>query len=254
MGDQRADRSGVTARRRSRKMTIHWIVQVQGATVVRCERSDDSPSVPSSLRSSQPLADLAGNLRWSGTRRPRTSSPPWTPGCGSRAASTRSSCSGPWAAPGWRSWQPTRDSWPDSARHRRPNDLPHRRSLVPAAWAGRRPGRDRLLLTGVRHHRRAPSVLRRPRHPGGRPPQGGLRPRGPHRRRRACSTSTATSSRPCPGRDGSRRATRCSTPTSCRSRSCASRTDRGRASRSPCRTDPSSSPASGSPASDGCRS
>ncbi len=30
-----------------------------------CERSDDSPSVPSCPRRSQPLGDLAGNLRWS---------------------------------------------------------------------------------------------------------------------------------------------------------------------------------------------
>ena len=35
---------------------------------------------------------------------------------------------------------------------------------------------DRVLLARVRHHRRAAAVLRRPRHPGRRPPQVGQRP------------------------------------------------------------------------------
>ena len=51
-----------------------------------------------------------------------------------------------------------------------------------------RPGgaaeRDRLLLARVRHHRRAPAVFGRPRHPGGRPPEVGQRPRRPDHRRR----------------------------------------------------------------------
>ena len=38
------------------------------------------------------------------------------------------------------------------------------------------PGRDRLLLARVRHHRRAAAVLRRPGHPGRRPPEDGQRP------------------------------------------------------------------------------
>src|SRR6476661_8023388 len=36
---------------------------------------------------------------------------------------------------------------------------------------GRRPGLDRVLLARVRHHRRAAAVLRRPGHPGRRPPE-----------------------------------------------------------------------------------
>ena len=57
----------------------------------------------------------------------------------------------------------------------RPGRVPHRRPLVPGLRR-REPGRaqgDRLLLAGVRHHRGAAAVLRRPGHPGRRPPQGG---------------------------------------------------------------------------------
>ena len=74
------------------------------------------------------------------------------------------------------------------AAHADLDGLPDRRPLVPApARRGRRrSGRDRLLLAGVRHHRRAAAVLRRPRHPGRRPPQGRQRPRrADHRRRPA---------------------------------------------------------------------
>ena len=69
----------------------------------------------------------------------------------------------------------------------RPRRLPHRRPLVPALGRPRRAGRaarDRLLLARVRHHRGAAAVLRRPRHPRRRPPQGRQRPRRPDHRRR----------------------------------------------------------------------
>ena len=72
------------------------------------------------------------------------------------------------------------------AAQRRP-----RRATSPAtAGTSARPatGRARraiaLLLARVRHHRGAAAVLRRPRHPRRRPPQGRQRPRRPDRRRR----------------------------------------------------------------------
>ena len=122
-----------------------------------------------------------------GTPRPRTSSRPSTPTCGSRPAATRSGCSARSAAPGSTSWRRRRSSWPRSApRTTTSTALPDRRPLVPApAGRGRRrPGRDRLLLAGVRHHRGAAAVLRRPRHPGRRPPEGRQRPRRTDHRRR----------------------------------------------------------------------
>ncbi len=75
---------------------------------------------------------------------------------------------------------------PARGRPRGPRALPRRRPLVPAEGGPRRrPGRDRLLLARVRHHRGAAAVLRRPRHPRRRPPQGGQRPRRPDHRRGA---------------------------------------------------------------------
>ena len=64
-----------------------------------------------------------------------------------------------------------------------PARLPERAAVVPGP--GRRPRGDRVLQPGVRHHRGAAAVLRRPRHPRRRPPQGRVRPRRPHHRRRA---------------------------------------------------------------------
>ena len=82
-------------------------------------------------------------------------------------------------------------------RGRGPADLPHRAALVPA-WAaeveGGAPALDRLLQPRVRHHRGAAAVLRRPRHPRRRPPQGRLRPRRARSSASACSTRPATSS------------------------------------------------------------
>ena len=59
-----------------------------------------------------------------------------------------------------------------------------RRAVVQPQGRRRGAHADRLLLPGVRHHRRAAAVLRRPRHPGRRPPQGGQRPRRTPGRRR----------------------------------------------------------------------
>ena len=61
----------------------------------------------------------------------------------------------------------------------------HPAAVVPEVGRGGRgrcPRLDRLLLPRVRHHRGAAAVLRRPRHPGRRPPQVRLRPRRADRR------------------------------------------------------------------------
>ena len=92
-----------------------------------------------------------------------------------------------WAGPGSRSW-PRDEVFRAAARVRpqRPGDLPERGAVVPPLAAVRtRRAPIALLLAGVRHHRRAAAVLRRPRHPRRRPPQGRLRPRRPADRRRA---------------------------------------------------------------------
>ena len=140
------------------------------------------PVLPEALSA---LGDLANNLRWSwhpptqdvfAVGRPRS--------CGSRPAATRSGCSArsrPRASTSWRRRRVLRAA---RRRRARPRGVPHRGPLVPAPGPGR-PGRDRLLLARVRHHRGAAAVLRRPRHPRRRPPQGRQRPRRPDRRRRA---------------------------------------------------------------------
>ena len=62
---------------------------------------------------------------------------------------------------------------------------PRRAPLVPGQRARTRPLRvGGLLLPRVRHRRRAPAVLRRPRRARRRPPQGGQRPRPAPRRHR----------------------------------------------------------------------
>ena len=121
------------------------------------------------------------------------------------------------------------------------------RPLVPAQGRRRRTPRDRLLLPGVRHHRRAAAVLRRPRHPRRRPPQGRQRPRRPAGRRRPALQERATSSSRCRARAGSRRPTRSSTPTSCPCRCCARPTAPAPRSPSRCPAAPTCSPGSGSP-------
>ena len=144
-----------------------------------------------------PWATWPATCAGPGTRRRRTSSRPSTPSCGSRAGTTRCACSAPWAGPGSRSW-PRDERLPRAAR-RRPTPTSSATSPATAGTsarpAPRRPRAIALLLPGVRHHLGAAAVLRRPRHPRRRPPQGGQRPRRPADRRRACSTATATSGR-----------------------------------------------------------
>ena len=91
--------------------------------------------------------------------------------------------------------------------------------------AGTRPGPsrsraaprgDRLLQPGVRHHRGAAAVLRRPRHPRRRPPQDAPPTSACRSSASACSTRPATSSRRSTATAGSRRPTPSSTPTACR--------------------------------------
>ena len=176
-----------------------------------------------------PLGELALNLRWSWdttTQQLFESLDPalWDAGRGRPGAAARR------ARPG-----AARRAGRRPRRRRRVEAAPTTCGPTSRATAGtrawprqRRPASDDAVpeaiayfSPGVRHHRRAAAVLRRPGHPGRRPPQGGVRPRRPDRRRRACSTGPATSRSRCPGRAGSRSATRCSTPTACRSRCCA---------------------------------
>ena len=67
----------------------------------------------------------------------------------------------------------------DLERLPRPTDRWYQRLGAP-----RRPPSIAYFSPGVRHHRRAAAVLRRPRHPRRRPPQGRQRPRRPDHRRR----------------------------------------------------------------------
>ena len=173
-----------------------------------------------------------------GTPRPRTSSRPSTPTPG------QASGHDPVRLLGCRRRRPGSTSW------RRTRAFLRRLSgcradleqyLTGDRWYQRRdaPGdaaaaRDRLLLPGVRHHRRAPAVLRRSRHPGRRPPQDRQRPGRPDHRCRPALPARATSASRCPATAGSRRPTRSSTPTACRSRCCARPTARSPRSRSAC--------------------
>ena len=165
-----------------------WIVPTTWASVSGCEPSDDSPSVPSCpsrcaaarRAGHQPALVLAprdaGPLR--GRRRRRV---------GVHAATTRCGCSG--AVSPARLDELAADK--RFLRRLRAGRAPTSSTTSPAtagtsAAAGQTAAaRDRLLLPGVRHHRGAAAVLRRPRHPGRRPPQDRQRPRRPDHRRRA---------------------------------------------------------------------
>ena len=166
---------------------VRWIVPSICVSVLPCEPSDDSPSVPSCPSRCACSGDLATNLRWSwhpetqdvfaaidpdalARERPRPGQDPRcrvdgaARGAGRRQAAS-CSCS----------------SWP----------TPTSSSTSPAtAGSRRRPGADgspkaiAYFSPGVRHHLGAAAVLRRPRHPRRRPPQDGQRPRRPADRRR----------------------------------------------------------------------
>jgi starch phosphorylase len=113
-----------------------------------------------------PLGDLVMNLRWS-----------WHPETSDLfAPSTR--------RPGGGRARPDPAARGGVARAAGPSWRPTATSSATAARCARRP--HRVLLAGVRHHRGAAAVLRRPRHPRRRPPQGRQRPRrADHRRRPA---------------------------------------------------------------------
>ena len=98
--------------------TSAWIVHIIGATVLRCVRSDVSPSVLSCPRRWPPSATSPATSGGPGTRRPRTSSRPSTPSSGSRPGATRSGCSAPSTPAGSRSWRPTARSSTCSRRRR----------------------------------------------------------------------------------------------------------------------------------------
>lgn len=80
----------------------------------------------------------------------------------------------------------------------RPAQLSDSAHVVPVP--GRPAQGGRLLLPRVRHHRGAAAVLRGPRHPGRRPPQGRLRPRRPDRRRGPALQARILPPVPVPGR------------------------------------------------------
>ena len=65
---------------------------------------------------------------------------------------------------------------PCAARPRGPGALPRPKPRWYQSLGEDAPALHRLLLARVRHHRGAAAVLRRPRHPGRRPPEGGLGP------------------------------------------------------------------------------
>ena len=95
---------------------------------------------------------------------------------------------------------------------RRPAPLPRGAPVVPEP--GREPSPRRgLLLARVRHRRGPAPVLRRPRRPGRRPPQGGQQPGDPVDRRRADVPPRATSASISTPTGGRRSATRSSTRT-----------------------------------------
>ena len=140
------------------------------------------PVLPPALSA---LGDLAGNLRWSWhppTQDVFAEVDPEIWECDQARPGPAPGCGEPRAARGAR----RRPGLPRPARcgEGRPRRLPRRRALVRPQGRRRGADPDRLLLPGVRHHRRAAAVLRRPRHPGRRPPQGRQRPRRPAGRRR----------------------------------------------------------------------
>ena len=223
------------------------------ASVRRCALSADSPSVPSCPRRSPLWASWPRTCGGPGTRRRRSVFREVDPALWESTGRDPVKLLGAVGRARFDELAARRRlPGPPRCGAGRPGGVPLRRPLVPAP--GRRRSRGhRVLLARVRHHRRAAAVLRRPGHPGRRPPQGRQRPGRADRRASACSTGTATSSSRSPARAGSRRPTRSSTPTGCRSHCSASRTARAPRSRSTCPAGRRSSRGSGWPASAGCR-
>ena len=150
-----------------------------------CVRSDDSPSARSCLRPSPRSAISPATCGGPGTRRPRTSSPRSTPRSGRRPSTTRCACSARSSPSGSRQLAADQGFLDRLGAAKADLDA----YLGGERWYSRRAGAeapdpDRLLLPGVRHHRGAAAVLRRPRHPRRRPPEGRQRPRRPAGRRR----------------------------------------------------------------------
>ncbi len=203
--------------------------------VLLCVRSVDSPSVLSCLPRSPRWAISPATCGGPGTPRPRTSSRPSTRPVGVHRSRPGQAARRGRAATGSRSWPRTQAFLAQlSAAQRRPEQVPHRRPLVPAPGRrGRRlPEGDRLLLA---RSSASPRCCR------STPAASASSPATTSRRRATsacrssasgCSTGTATSSRRSPARAGSRRPTRSSTPTACRSRCCARRTASARRSAS----------------------
>ena len=195
-----------------------WNVQTFGLGSYRA-------SYPSIHRPPRP-ARAAGRPRRAGQQpalvlapaRRRTCSRRSTPTCGSGRRTTRCAC---WARCGRARLERAgrRPGVPGAGS--RPRGRTCTTYLTGDRWyqrrrRRRRTARDRVLLPGVRHHRGPAAVLRRPRHPRRRPPQGGQSDLGVpivgvgllYRHGYFRSRSRA--------RAGSRRTTRCSTPTGCR--------------------------------------
>ena len=132
---------------------------------------------------------------------------------GRRWSTTRSGCSGEVSAErldgaGRRRRLPATGC---GAAHEDLQQLPDRRPRGTRCARRRRTRRRRHRATSRRSSASPhvlPAVLRRPRHPGRRPPQGGQRPRRPDRRRRPALPQRATSAVAVARTAGSRSATR----------------------------------------------
>jgi hypothetical protein len=112
-----------------------------------------------------------------GTRRRARSSRRSTATCGSASATTRSPSCATSTRPSSTPRPKTPLTWPGSTRSSAARRGPRRPRLVRGRGRQRRP--LRLLLRRVRLARVGRAVLRRPRHPRGRPHQGRQRPRRP---------------------------------------------------------------------------
>ncbi len=108
-----------------------WIDPNLCVSVLPCEPSVDSPSVPSCPSRCAAWATWPPTCAGPGTPRPRTCSRRSTPRSGAPAATTRSRRSVRCRPPASRSSPPTSASCAARAGARRPRAVPHRRPLVP---------------------------------------------------------------------------------------------------------------------------